>query len=57
MVFKRMALFAAIMVTTFVVSYEIAVRLFGHHDVILMMIAVASAVLASVVNDKIWSKS
>ena len=53
---KRVVLFATIMLTSFVLLYEIAARLFGHHYVMLMVIVVSSAVLASVVNDKVWSR-
>jgi hypothetical protein len=54
---KRIALFLVIMVAAFVAIYEVAVYLLGGaHDAIVTAAAALSALLASVINDRIWSK-
>ncbi|HEX2726889.1 MAG TPA: hypothetical protein VHN20_13810 [Beijerinckiaceae bacterium] len=52
---KKVALFLAIMIAAFVVMYEIAVYLLGSgNDVIVTAVAALSALLASMINDRVW---
>jgi hypothetical protein len=53
---KRIALFLVIMVAAFAAIYELAVYLLGAHDALVTAAAALSALLASVINDKIWNK-